>query len=97
MQDHRRDAWNGRERGRSEGRKRPAFDQRRKKEEKEEREKDRFVSERRYGAFQRAFQLPPGVDADKIDATFAKGVLTVHLPKTAEAMSNEKKITVNAA
>lgn len=68
-----------------------------KKEEREEREKDRFVSERRYGAFQRTFQLPPGVDADKIDATFAKGVLTVHLPKSAEAVSNEKKIAVKAA
>ena len=68
-----------------------------KKEEREEREKDRFVSERRYGAFQRSFQLPPGVDADKIEATFAKGVLTVHLPKTAEARTNEKKIDVKPA
>ncbi len=68
-----------------------------KKEEKEEREKDRFLSERRYGAFQRTFRLPPGVDADKIEATFAKGVLTVRLPKTAEAASNEKKINVKAA
>ncbi|MCA1367367.1 Hsp20/alpha crystallin family protein [Bradyrhizobium sp. BRP14] len=68
-----------------------------KKEEKEEREKDRFLSERRYGAFQRSFRLPPGVDADKIEATFAKGVLTVRLPKTAEAASNEKKINVKGA
>ncbi|MCA1406343.1 Hsp20/alpha crystallin family protein [Ensifer sp. IC3342] len=67
-----------------------------KKEEKEEREKDRFLSERRYGSFQRTFQLPPGVDADKIEASFAKGVLTVRLPKTVEALSNEKKIAVKA-
>ncbi|TIP79910.1 MAG: Hsp20/alpha crystallin family protein, partial [Mesorhizobium sp.] len=44
-----------------------------------------------------SFQLPEGVDADKIDASFAKGVLTVKLPKTAEAQKAEKKITVKAA
>ncbi|RUW27761.1 MULTISPECIES: Hsp20/alpha crystallin family protein [unclassified Mesorhizobium] len=68
-----------------------------KKEEKEEKDNDYYLSERRYGSFQRSFQLPEGVDADKIDATFAKGVLTVKLPKTAEAQKAEKKITVKAA
>ncbi|TGT07127.1 Hsp20/alpha crystallin family protein, partial [Mesorhizobium sp. M8A.F.Ca.ET.213.01.1.1] len=61
-----------------------------KKEEKEEKDNDYYLSERRYGSFQRSFQLPEGVDADKIDATFAKGVLTVKLPKTAEAQKAEK-------
>ncbi|WP_234842797.1 Hsp20/alpha crystallin family protein [Sinorhizobium meliloti] len=56
-----------------------------KKEAKEEREKDRFLPERRYGTFQRSFRLPPRVDADNNDATFANGVLTVRLPKTDEA------------
>lgn len=68
-----------------------------KNEEKEEKEKDYYVSERRYGSFQRSFQLPDGVDASNIDASFAKGVLTVKLPKTAEAQKAEKKITVKAA
>ena len=68
-----------------------------KKEQREEKEKDYFVSERRYGSFQRAFQLPEGVDAEKIEASFAKGVLTVKLPKTAEAQKAEKKISVKAA
>jgi HSP20 family protein len=68
-----------------------------KNEVKEEKQKDYYQSERRYGSFQRSFQLPEGVDADKIDANFAKGVLTVKLPKTAEAKKAEKKITVNAA
>lgn len=68
-----------------------------KKEEKEEKEKDYYLSERRYGSFQRSFQLPEGVDANKIDASFAKGILTVKLPKTAEAQKAEKKITVKAA
>lgn len=65
-----------------------------KSEEKEEREKEYYLSERRYGSFQRSFQLPDGIDADKISANFAKGVLTVKLPKSAEAKKNEKKIAV---
>ena len=67
-----------------------------KKEEKEEREKDYYVSERRYGSFVRSFPVPEGVSADKIEASFAKGVLTVRLPKTTEAQT-EKKVPVKAA
>jgi HSP20 family protein len=37
-----------------------------------------------------------GVDLDKVDASFKNGVLTVALPKTAEAQKAEKKITVKA-
>lgn len=68
-----------------------------KSEEKEEQEKDYHLSERRYGAFHRSFPVPEGVDVDNIEATFAKGVLTVRLPKTAEARQAEKKISVKAA
>ncbi len=67
-----------------------------KTEEKEEREKEYYLSERRYGSFHRSFRVPEGVDTDKIDARFAKGVLTVTLPKSAEAKKNEKKISVKA-
>jgi HSP20 family protein len=68
-----------------------------KQEEKEEKDKDYYLSERRYGSFQRSFQLPEGIDTDKIEASFAKGVLTVKLPKSADAQKAEKKITVKAA
>lgn len=68
-----------------------------KREEKEERQKDYYVSERRYGSFSRAFQIPSGVDENKIEANFAKGVLTVKLPKSAEAIKSEKTIEVKAA
>lgn len=68
-----------------------------KNEEKEEKDKDYYLSERRYGLFQRSFQLPEGVDPEKIEANFAKGVLTVKMPKTAQAQKAEKKITVKAA
>ena len=68
-----------------------------KKEEKEEKKKDYYLSERRYGSFERSFQLPEGVDADKIEAKFTKGVLKVVLPKTAEAQKSVKKIAVKAS
>ncbi|MEX0853319.1 MAG: Hsp20/alpha crystallin family protein [Bauldia sp.] len=68
-----------------------------KSEEKEEKEKDYYLSERRYGAFERSFRIPDEVDTDKIEATFKKGVLTVTMPKKPEAQKPEKKITVKAA
>jgi HSP20 family protein len=67
-----------------------------KKEQSEEREKDYYLSERRYGSFVRSFPVPEGVSADKVEASFAKGVLTIKLPKTAAAQA-EKKIPVKAA
>ena len=68
-----------------------------KKEEKEEKKKDYYLSERRYGSFQRVFQVPSGVDSDKIEAAFKNGVLTVTLPKSAQAAKNEKKIAIKKA
>lgn len=68
-----------------------------KKEEKEEKKKDYYLSERRFGSFERSFRVPDGVDQAKIEATFKKGVLTVTLPKTAEAQKKETKIAIKAA
>ena len=68
-----------------------------KQEEKEEKKKDYYLRERRFGAFQRAFTVPDTVDADKIEAHFAKGVLTVTLPKRPDAVKAEKKIAVKSA
>jgi HSP20 family protein len=66
-----------------------------KKEEREEREEGNYyVSERRYGSFQRSFRVPKGIDPDKVDANFQKGVLTITLPKTPEAQQKAKKIEV---
>ncbi len=65
-----------------------------KKDEREQKEKDYYFSERRYGSFKRSFRVPEGVDVEKIEASFAKGVLTIHLPKTAEAQKPEKKIDI---
>jgi HSP20 family protein len=68
-----------------------------KRDEKEEKEKDYYMQERRYGSFERRFELPESVDANKIEATFKKGVLNVTLPKKAEAQKPAKKIEVKAA
>lgn len=67
-----------------------------KKQEREEKKQNYHFSERRYGAFQRSFTLPAGIDADKIEANFKSGVLTVLLPKTEQALKNEKKIAIRA-
>jgi len=64
---------------------------------KDEKKKDDHMSERAYGSFQRSFTLPDGIDADKIAADLAKGVLTVTLPKTAQAQKQQKKIEVKKA
>ncbi len=68
-----------------------------KRQETEQKEKNFYVSERAYGTFQRSFLLPDGVDRDKIGADFAKGVLTITMPKTAKAQAEQKKIEVKAA
>ncbi len=68
-----------------------------KQEEKEEKKKDYYLQERHFGSFERCFQVPEGVDANKIEATFNKGVLKVTLPKKAEAQKPEKKIEIKAA
>ena len=68
-----------------------------KQDDKEEKKKDYYMRERSFGSFQRTFPVPDGVDTDKIDASFKKGVLTITLPKSAEAQKSEKKITVKAA
>lgn len=67
-----------------------------KKDEREQKEKDYYFSERRYGSFRRSFRVPENVDTDKIEAAFDKGVLTIRLPKTAESQKAEKKIEIKS-
>ena len=51
--------------------------------------------ERRAVRFAKSFELPTRVDADKVTATLKHGVLTLTLPKVAEAQP--RQITVRAA
>lgn len=65
-----------------------------KKDEREEKSDNYHLSERRFGSFRRSFQLPRGVDRERIEASFDKGLLTVTLPKTAEAAAQQRKIDI---
>ena len=42
--------------------------------------KDYFVHEMVYGAFERSFRLPEGVDAAQVEAKYASGILEVKVP-----------------
>ena len=60
----------------------------------ESEDKDRRFSERYYGHFERRIPVED-VDQDKVHASFKNGVLTVTMPKTAQAQSNVKRIAIN--
>jgi HSP20 family protein len=61
-------------------------------EEREEKEGNYHLRERRYGAFQRSISLPTLVNADKAQAEFEHGVLTLTLPKVEEVKPKSIKI-----
>jgi HSP20 family protein len=55
---------------------------------KEEKTEEYFWREREQGRFVRTIQFPTPVDASKVDASYADGVLTVKVPKTEPAIKN---------
>jgi len=65
------------------------------KHEEEMKENGYHRIERRYGTFQRAFEIPGGFDADKIQARFEDGVLHVTLPKREETKPRHIEVKVN--
>jgi HSP20 family protein len=65
-----------------------------KKKEEEQKDEHYYSCERYTGSFQRSFRLPVNIKADKIEASFEKGVLRITLPKTEEA--KKKKIEIKA-
>jgi HSP20 family protein len=54
-----------------------------------------FNAERMSGGFSRSVRLPDHIDADRISATFAAGVLTVQIPKSATALP--RKIAIRGS
>jgi HSP20 family protein len=56
-----------------------------KKQQKTVEEENFHRVERFYGTFSRSFNLPAGVKADQIKASFKDGVLKIILPKSEEA------------
>lgn len=68
-----------------------------KSEAKEEGDKkSSHLSERRFGSFQRSFELPEGIDQERVEAQFAKGIVTIRFPKTLEAQRAERRISTKA-
>ena len=65
------------------------------KKENEEKDENLHRVERRYGSFSRSFRLPVEVDAEKVEADYKDGVLSLHLPKSKE--NSERKIEIKAA
>jgi HSP20 family protein len=63
-----------------------------KRAESERKDKAWQLVERSYGAFSRSVRLPAGVEADKVSAEMAKGVLKVVVPKPATAQSTHVPI-----
>ena len=65
------------------------------KRDTETSEKGTHRVERRYGAFERCFEVPGGFDAEKINAQFDGGVLCVTLPKREEAKPRQVEVKVS--
>lgn len=63
-----------------------------KKRESEVNQDNYYRVERNYGKFSRSFTLPSSVDSSKIEANYKDGVLTISIPKTAEARSRKIRI-----
>lgn len=51
-----------------------------------------YISERRFGQYSRTIALPFHVDAEKISATFKKGLLELRLPKSEKAETKHIEI-----
>jgi HSP20 family protein len=64
------------------------------KHEEEKKEKAWHIREQRWGSFERSVALPTDVVADKANADFSNGILTITLPKAEEV--KPKTITVKA-
>jgi HSP20 family protein len=67
------------------------------KREEEKRESPRGrgrYEERRYGAFERRIPLRAEIEEGQIQANFDKGVLTICLPKSAEARAQARRIPI---
>lgn len=62
--------------------------------EREEKGETWFFSERQYGVFSRSFRLPGDADGDKVEGHLKDGVLTVTVPKRAQAEPAGRKVEI---
>jgi HSP20 family protein len=69
--------------------------ERRAEKEEDQKDKNVHVSERSYGVFYRAIELPTSVDPSTVQATMSNGVLKIVIPKPPQAEA--KKIEIKQA
>ena len=67
-----------------------------KRDERKQESDGRTYSERFYGSFRRSIPFASEVDADKVEADFKNGVLTVVLPKNAQAQEKTRRIEIKS-
>lgn len=65
------------------------------KAKEERKEKDYFYREVAYGRFERAVELPEGIDTDSIKATYHDGVLEIKMKAPKEMVAKKVPITVH--
>lgn len=68
-----------------------------KQEEIENKDKDFYRIERKFGSFQRVLALPEDAVADAIKASMKNGLLTVKIPRSENQLTNSKKIEIENA
>lgn len=64
-----------------------------KRYERESRDSTYHVMERAYGSFQRSIPLPRNVDAERAQASYKNGVLSIRLPKVESESSRTIKLS----
>ena len=62
--------------------------------ERREERKETHRSEFRYGSLTRSVRLPAGADAEKITASYDKGILEVSVPVPAQAKPQGRRIAI---
>jgi HSP20 family protein len=63
-------------------------------ERSEQKGKEEYRSEFRYGSFTRSIPLPPGVKEEDIKANYKDGILEIRIPVGAEPETGARKIPV---
>jgi len=65
-----------------------------KKASREEKKRNYYHAESSYGSFYRAVSLPCEVNGDNVRATYKRGILEVHMPKTEETKARTVRVKV---
>ena len=68
-----------------------------KRQESEKKTKTYYSRERVYGAVERTFWLPPGVDGDKARAVYSNGVLHITMPRKKGSKAVGRKVQIGGS